>query len=96
MVSVASDVIFMLWWVGVTFMTNLRIGISGAGSTAANNCSFFVNSFCYLQWLSHLRQLCVVFYKYFDTRLSLIYVFYIEFGTWAVFVAAIYCQSEPC
>ena len=30
MVSVASDVIFMLWWVGVAFMTNLRIGISGA------------------------------------------------------------------
>ena len=30
MVSVASDVIFMLWRVGAAFMTNLRIGISGA------------------------------------------------------------------
>ena len=30
MVSVASDVIFMLWRFGAAFMTNLRIGISGA------------------------------------------------------------------
>ena len=30
MVSVASDVIFMLWRFGAALMTNLRIGISGA------------------------------------------------------------------
>ena len=37
-----------------------------------------------------------MFYKYFDIRLCLIYVFYSEFGTWAICFAAIYCQSEPC
>ena len=90
MVSVASDVIFMLWWVGVAFMTNLRIGISGA-----HGCQKLFIFCCYLQWLSHLGQLCVVFYKCFDTRLCLIYVFYSEFGTWAIFLLLSIVNRSP-
>ena len=62
---------------------------------AAKSCSFFYIFCCYLQWLGNFGQLYVAFYKYFDTRLSLIYVFYIEFGTWAFFLLLFIVNRSP-
>ena len=45
--------------------------------------------------VGHFGQLCVVFYKYFDTRLCLTYVFYSEFGTLATLLLLFIVNRSP-
>ena len=66
MVSIVLGSMFTWCLLGVVFLTDLGIQIlEGRGLQSLLICC------CYLQWLGHVWQLCVVFYIHFDTLLIL-------------------------
>lgn len=94
MVSVASDVMFMWWWLGVAFLTNLRIQIWGARGCQ----ELFI--FLYILLLFAVVEqswaiMCCILQVLWHSA-----VFHLCFLHWiwhtGSFFAAIYCQSEPC
>jgi hypothetical protein len=89
MVSVALGISFMWCWLGVAFLTNL-----GGRLWGARGLQRLLIFCCYLQWLSHVGQLCVVFLQYFATWLCLVLFLQWIWHTSKYFVA-IYNQSEP-